>query len=108
MHPRLVNTVIRHTRIKILDIEITRLPTTIENLNGYAALQGVVRLHGVPIGNIKIPVTGDHCTASAVCNAVLRDHSAAILRHLLDDALAASIPLSGFEIANLFKVPHPT
>jgi O-antigen biosynthesis protein len=94
-------------RVKVVDIELSNPLATIEGLDGYEALQGLVRLHGVPVGYVSMPVTGGRCTATALGQAILAAHSSAILRHLLDDALAAPSQLGGLDLADLLAVPHP-
>ncbi|MBV8882823.1 MAG: hypothetical protein JO235_02305 [Chroococcidiopsidaceae cyanobacterium CP_BM_RX_35] len=39
--------------IKVVDIELSHPLTILEGLEGYMALQRIVRLHGEPIGYIK-------------------------------------------------------
>ena len=43
--------------IKVVDIELSRPLNTLEGLEGYMGVQGLVRLHGKPIGYVKAPIT---------------------------------------------------
>jgi GT2 family glycosyltransferase len=95
-------------RIKVVDIELSRPPTTIEGLNGYVALRGLVRLHGTPIGYVQVPVSGGRCAAAAVNKAILDQHNWAIIRHLVRDGLAGSLQPNGLRIADLVYGAHPT
>lgn len=93
--------------IKIVDIELSRPLTTIENLGNYDALQGLVRLHDTPIGYIKVPMTNGCCTAITLGKTILEKHSKAILHHLLCDGLATRHQSDGFCITNLLAIQHP-
>ncbi len=94
-------------RMKVVDIELSCPPTTIEGLDGYVALWGLVRLHGTPIGYVQVPVIGGRCTAAALRKAILDQHSWAIIRHLLRDGLAAPPQPGGLRIADLAHGAHP-
>ena len=93
-------------RIKLVDIELSRPPTDIEGLDGYVALEALVRLHGTPIGYVQMPVIGGRCTAAAIRKTILDQHSWAIIRHLVSDGLATP-QTDGLRIADLVNVPHP-
>jgi O-antigen biosynthesis protein len=75
--------------VKVMDIDLDRPLTDIEGLDGYAALQGLVRLHHTPIGYVKVAVTGGRCTAATFRKAVVEQHHWTIISHLLADGLAA-------------------
>jgi hypothetical protein len=94
-------------RIKLADIELSCPPTAIEGLDGYVALKALARLHGIPVGYVKIPVISGHCTARAIREAILNQHNWPIMRHLLGDALGAPPHPDGLRIADLLDVPHP-
>jgi GT2 family glycosyltransferase len=95
------------SHIKLVDIELSCLPTDLEGLDGYVALQGLVRLHGTPIGYVQVPVIGGRCTAAAIRKAILKQHSRLIIHHLLCDLLAAPPRPGGLCVADLFDVAHP-
>jgi len=71
---------------KVLDIELSQPIVTLEGLAGYGSLQILVRLHGVPIGYVKLPLAEDHCSASSLAEAIVEQQSEAIIRHLVCDA----------------------
>ena len=101
---RIIVAVLR--RIRVVDIELSRPIGPVEGLCGYGALQGLVRLHGTPIGYITLPVLGDRCAGTDLRDAALRRHGAAIVRHLLSDLLAAPPPRGGWRIDDLRTVSH--
>lgn len=94
-------------RMKLVDIELSCLRTTIEDLDGYLALKALVRLHGTPIGYVQMPVIGGRCTATAIRKAIMEQHSWPIIRHLLCDLLAAPPRPGGLRIADVLEVSHP-
>ncbi len=57
-------------RSKVLDIELSSPLAAITGLDGYATLQGLVRLHGTPIGYVRLPVAGGRCTKEALHDAI--------------------------------------
>lgn len=71
------------SRIKLLDIELSQPIETIAHLDGYQALQGLVRLHGAPVGVIYLPITNGCCAADAISKAVLDQHLQAIAGQLV-------------------------
>jgi O-antigen biosynthesis protein len=93
------------SRIKVIDIDLDRPLTDIEGLDGYAALQGLVRLHGAPIGYVKVAVTGGRCVATTLRTAIVERHHRAIIRHLLADWLATP-PADRVEIMNWLNASH--
>ncbi len=92
---------------KVLDIELSQPIVTVDGLAGYGTLQILIRLHGTPIGNVTLPLTNDHCFASRLIDAILEQHSEAIIRHLVCDALAMPAQLDALHITDVPHVPHP-
>lgn len=96
-----------HKPIKVIDIELSRPLADIEGMDGYGSLQALVRLHGAPMGYIKIPVTDGKCTAAAISKSILKKHGRAILRHLLCDGLMTLPGTGGLHTGGLSDIPHP-
>ena len=92
---------------KVLDIELNQPIITLEGLADYGSLQILVRLHGAPIGYVKLPLAEDHCLASSLTEAIVEQQSEAIIRHLVCDALAMSAQPNRWRINDLLHVPHP-
>lgn len=90
--------------IKIIDIELSRPLVTLDGLEGYKAIQGLVRLHGVPLGYIKAPITSGRCTAQTLSKLILEQHSQKIINHLLQNGLAAPPQPEGLNLEDLFDV----
>ena len=76
------------SRIKVMDIDLDRPLTDIEGLDGYAALQGLVRLHHTPIGYVQVAVTSGRCALTTLRKAIVEQHHRTIISHLLADGLA--------------------
>lgn len=75
------------SRIKLLDIELSQPIETIANLDGYDALQGLVKLRGTPISSIWVPILDGCCPASMLSQAILQQSLQAILRQGVFDRL---------------------
>lgn len=94
-------------RVKVQDIEISEPLKTIENLAGYQSLQGIVRLHGVPLGYIKVPVTNGFCSATVLAKTIIKELNWQIFRRLLINRLASPLPPDGLTAKELFDTPSP-
>jgi glycosyltransferase involved in cell wall biosynthesis len=92
--------------IKLIDVELSQPIESYTNLHAYAALQALVRLHGVPIGSVRLPLYAGACAAAELSQAIVGQLDRAILRHLVDDGLAAARP-NGLRLADLLETPHP-
>jgi len=93
--------------IKVVDLELSRPLVTIEGLEGYKRLQGLVRLHGEPIGYIKAPITNDLCTATTLRKLILSELSEAIINCLLRRGLKTVPHQGGLNLEALFNAPPP-
>src|SRR5215831_2323246 len=91
---------------RVVDIELSHPLETIENLDRYAAIQALVRLHRTPIGYVTVPVAGGRCSVDSLGKAILDQHCEAIIRHLLNDGLAQPPEPGGLRIADLVHLPH--
>ncbi|NJK53528.1 MAG: glycosyltransferase family 2 protein [Leptolyngbyaceae cyanobacterium SU_3_3] len=89
-------------RIKVIDIELDRPLETVTNLGGYQALQGLVKLHGSPIGYVQLPVQKGQCTASAIYQAIFPHYADAIIRQLVSDRIA-NPTLQSWQISDLLN-----
>lgn len=98
----------RFQPIKVIDIEISQPIKTIQGLDHYIAVKGLVRLHGVPLGYVQVEIVNGCCQAKTMSRAILEQYSWAITRHLLQDRLIGG-PLESAELkmADLFTVAHP-
>ena len=81
--------------IKVIDIELSRPLMPVVGLDSYAALQGLVRLHGAPIGAITMPLSDGCCTAVALAKAILDQHGQTLMTSPPCHSIAASLPSGG-------------
>lgn len=69
--------------IKVVDLELTRPPEWFEELVGYGSLQALVRLHGVPVGYVTVPVSDEgRLRGSSLVSTAFKQHHWRIMRHL--------------------------
>ncbi len=92
-------------KIKLWDVELSRPLQDIAELDGYRALQALVRLHGVPIGTVTVPLSDGRCSAIALREAISKEKGLAVVRHLLRDRLAQPLPRDGVEMEDLIRTP---
>src|SRR5437763_1709964 len=94
--------------VKVADLELSGPLATIEGLDGYTRLRGLVRLHGAPIGYVDLPVVAGRCSATSLARTILDKHPLPIIRHLLRDGLEAPPSPDGLRLAYLLATPHPS
>lgn len=91
--------------IKLVDVELSQPLTTLEGLAGYKRVQALVRLHGVPLGTVNVPITNDRCLADTLGQAILKEHGKTLIHTLLTNRLAQA-PLEGdLTVTALLAVP---
>jgi glycosyltransferase involved in cell wall biosynthesis len=88
--------------LKVLDIELHQPLEDIQGLDGYEGVQALVRLCGMPIGYVKIPLTGGCCPAATVSRAIMERHSMVIVSQALRNGLT-SAKGDGLCLANLIS-----
>lgn len=92
--------------IKVVEIELSQPIQALTGLQGYQGARGLVRLHGIPIAEVNIPLYAGCCDAQRLSQLILEQHRWAIMQQLLingltaPDALATGIPA-------LLQVPPP-
>jgi len=91
--------------IKVVDIELSQPIPTFEDLDGYMGLQGLVRLHGVPLGYVKAPVSLGRCTAATLSKLILEEHSWVIVSQLLKNGLMSSQRSEDLSLEALIDLP---
>lgn len=91
--------------IKVIDIELSQPIPTIEGLDGYMGVQGLVRLHGVPLGYVKAPISLGKCTAATLSKLILEEHNWAIICQLIRNGLASPDRPTEFTLENLINLP---
>ena len=75
------------SRIKVVDIELSRRIEDITDLEGYDGLKGLARLKGTPLGYIDLPIQRGVCSATSLCAAVHRSLTEQTLRTVIRQRL---------------------
>ena len=96
----------RTQRIRCVDVELSSAPESIDGLAGYDEVRALVRLHGEPLGEVRLPITKGRCRAVDVRRRILQELAWPVLRHLTDDSLAAGMPSEGWSLTQLLDIPH--
>lgn len=91
--------------IKVMDIELSRPLVDVTDLDGYTGVQGLVRLHGVPLGNVQMPITHGCCRADSIRRTVIEQLGDTIQNQLLLNLLAAPIESADMDLPALLHTP---
>ncbi|MDF0551922.1 glycosyltransferase [Kamptonema sp. UHCC 0994] len=95
-------------KIKVTDIELSQGIATIEGLENYDELQGLVRLFGTPIGYVKVPVKAGKVTDQTLSQIILEQHNNQIISQLLHNGLATpATKSSGWRFEDLLTLSPP-
>jgi len=94
-------------RIKVADVELGVPPEPLGDVDVYQALRAMVRLHGVPIGYVEVPLFGASFTGADLRRVILRRLAEPLIRHHLMDMLQNPLPPDGLDIERLPDAPHP-
>ena len=73
--------------VRLVDVELTAPLQPLAPLDGYGSVRALVRLHGVPLGCVTVPVRDGRIAARALEDAIAAEVVPAALAHLLDDHL---------------------
>jgi GT2 family glycosyltransferase len=93
--------------IKVVEVELSQPLPSFSELHGYRSLQGLVRLHGAPLGWVRLPLPNGRCSAAALSKAILDQYSWPIIRHLVADGLHAPLGPQGLRLEDLLDQQHP-
>ncbi len=91
--------------IKVVDIELSQPIATVSGLAGYMGVQGLVRLHGVPLGYVKAPVSLGECSSATLGKLIVEQLGSEIINQLLKNGLAAKTPLDQLKLEDLLDLP---
>jgi glycosyltransferase involved in cell wall biosynthesis len=92
---------LRRQPVRCVDIELTAPPEPLERLAGYNKVLALVRLHGEPLGQVELSITGGRCRALDVRRTILKELGWPLLRRLIDDRLAVGMPAEGWSVKEL-------
>jgi GT2 family glycosyltransferase len=91
---------------KVVDVELTTPLSDWTGLGDYRHLRALVRMHGIPVGWVQLPVLRDRVRARDLGEAILRLHSRRIGELLTENALAAPHP-DGLRPETFWELPPP-
>jgi O-antigen biosynthesis protein len=94
-------------RIKVADVELGVPPESLGNVDDYQALRAMVRLHGVPIGYVEVPLFGARFTGADLRRVILRRLAFPVIRHHLIDLLQTPLQPDRLDVERLLDAPHP-
>ncbi|MDQ7786431.1 MAG: glycosyltransferase [Thermodesulfovibrionales bacterium] len=92
-------------KTKIINIEISQPPDVIDNLQGYAMLQALVRFHGTPLGYVRYPLLNGCCSVQDLLNHILDKLSGDITLNLLCNWLLTYPKTDKPAIEDLINLP---
>lgn len=78
--------------VKVIDLELSLPEADLVDVSGYDAVQALVRLYGVPIGHVRLPVSDGRYSAHALKKALSEKHMSVIVRSLVAERLG-TMPL---------------
>jgi glycosyltransferase involved in cell wall biosynthesis len=81
-------------RVKVIDVHLDRPLATLFGLEGYGGVQALVRLHGDPLGFVRLPVTAGRCPTGVQREAIVAKLGGPILLHVVEDRLARGLGAS--------------
>src|SRR4051794_23339998 len=90
-------------RIKLADLELRDPIRDLSELDGYAIAQLLVRLHGVPLGHVTVPVVDGRCDAHTVASVVRRELMESLIRELVHRRIAEPLTSDALGIETLLE-----
>jgi glycosyltransferase involved in cell wall biosynthesis len=91
--------------MKVVDVHIDRPLELMSNLERYGSVNALVRLHGSPLGQVRLPIERGRCSPATQRRAILEQLGGEAVLHLLEDRLAAGVPPG--EARSAFAISHP-
>jgi O-antigen biosynthesis protein len=94
--------------IKVIDIHLDRPLVTLSGLERYQSVRALVRLHGAPLGYVRLPVVRGRCLAGAQRDAIVERLAGAAVFHIVEDELAVGLSAASAPRApTSIKASHP-
>lgn len=86
--------------IKVLDVDLTRPLHDVGGLDQYSHVWGLLRLNGMPIGEVTVPIREGICTAQSMYETIVLQQRGAILRALMARHLHGPVSRAGIRLVN--------
>lgn len=93
--------------VKVIEVNVDRPLAALKGLDGYEFVQLIVRLHGVPLGTVRVPIRNGKCHARTMADAIVKDLGPRVVTHLLEDLLAVGILPSSGDPQTFLSTQHP-
>jgi O-antigen biosynthesis protein len=93
--------------VRLVDVDLDHPDEGADRLRTLGPLQGLVRIHGTPIGWFEAPAVDDRDRADQVLTSAVSQAADLAIRHLLMDLLATPSPPTGWRIRDLLDALHP-
>jgi len=77
--------------VKLVDIHLEQAIPNLSGLERYGEAQVLVRLHGVPLESVRVPVVNGGCSALSLRRAVVESAGRWVINHVVEDELAAGV-----------------
>jgi GT2 family glycosyltransferase len=90
---------------KVIDLEMSQPLRDVVGLDGYERILVLVRLHGAPIGYVRMPITGGRCAADSIMKTILEKYPSGILSGLVSERLKSMPNRSRLRVEDLFDLP---
>lgn len=91
---------------KVIEVNIDRPLTALKGLDGYEFVQLIVRLHGVPLGTVRVPIRNGNCDAHTMADAIVKNLGSRVVIHLIEDLLAIGIQPGSSDPQTLLSTQH--
>lgn len=91
--------------VKIVHIDLQHPVGDLVGLEGYSSLQALIFLYGIPVGTVRLPVSGDRCAGNFLVRQAIKKFSKPIVRILLRESLHKPVPPGGFSLAAVLERP---
>src|SRR5262245_13875794 len=89
--------------IRVAEIELTRPVCSLKGLQGYLAVQALIRWHGIPIGWVRAPVENGEVAAPALKHRILEQLQWPLVQAALQEAVRAG--RVGSSVAAMLRQP---
>lgn len=92
---------------RVIELNIDRPLSALKGLDGYEFVQLIVRLHGVPLGTVRVPIRNGNCDAHTLADVIVKDLGYRVVTHLVEDLLAAGMQPGSGDPQTLLSTQHP-
>ena len=92
---------------KLVNLELAEPLVTLNGLEKYHMVCGLVRLHGIPLGEIELPVVNGQCRAEDMYALIFKKHVGSLIVAATELRLAQPVPPEGLLVEDLLTAVSP-